>query len=171
MRLFVRGREHVVVHPDHHRDEDDRVVEEVKLDAWNPDLRDAQGHGRAEQVLPQDGLRLKKRVLDVVPELNAERDRPPGQGAALESAAHRPDADEHDQGVGVMQQLRFDQKREPVAENPARFGDRPAEHIDLKSLNEMLGPVRQHDDEKDAKSRSMPFGVELFVKPSRRCRR
>ena len=30
----------VVVHPDHHRDEDDRIVHQVELDAGNPDLAD-----------------------------------------------------------------------------------------------------------------------------------
>ena len=72
-----RRREQVVVHRDHHRDEDDGVVEEVQLDARHPQLHDARRHRAAEEVVADDRLHLQQAVLDVVEELDPERDRPP----------------------------------------------------------------------------------------------
>ena len=62
---------------DHHRDEHDGVVEEVQLDARHPQLDDARRHRPAEQVLSEQVLALQQEVLDVVEELDRERDRPP----------------------------------------------------------------------------------------------
>lgn len=67
--LFTLRREHVEVHAQHHRDEDDRVVKQVQLDAGNPQLHETYWHGRAKQVVSEDGLRLQQRMLDMVPEL------------------------------------------------------------------------------------------------------
>ena len=72
-----RRREHVVIHRDHHRDEDDRVVEEVQLDARHPQLQDARRHRPAEQVLAEQVLPLQQEVLDVMKELDRQRDGPP----------------------------------------------------------------------------------------------
>src|SRR5690606_31605587 len=92
-RCLLRGREHMVIDPDDHRDEDQRVVDEVELHARDEELRDADRDGRVEEVLPDQCLALQKRVLDVVPELDAEGDHPPGAGTAHETRAEHPDAD------------------------------------------------------------------------------
>ena len=62
----------VVVHPQQHGDEDDGVVEEVQLHARDPDLADAHGHGAAEEEVFRRGLVEQERVLEMVPELDAE---------------------------------------------------------------------------------------------------
>src|ERR1041384_474408 len=51
--FFARGRKQVVVHANHHRDEDDRVVEEMKFDAKlrEQQLNKTDRHRRAEPVV------------------------------------------------------------------------------------------------------------------------
>jgi hypothetical protein len=92
---FSLGREHVVVHSYDHRDENYGVVEKVQLDAGNPKLRDAGRNGGPEKIATGDGLPLKKRVLDVVPELYSESDHPPLVRPPLKPFAEAPDAYEH----------------------------------------------------------------------------
>ena len=95
----------MVVHSHDHRDENYGVVEKVQLDAGNPKLRNAGRNWRTEKIAPGDGLPLKKRVLDVAPELDAERDHPPRVCSPLKPFAEAPDADEHHQGVEIVKQL------------------------------------------------------------------
>ena len=56
------------VHRDHHRDEHDRVVDQVQLQPGNHELGKTHGHRRAEKVLSDDHLSLKQRMLDVLHE-------------------------------------------------------------------------------------------------------
>ena len=93
-RLFPGRREQVVVHRDHHRNEDDRVVEEMQLDARHPQLQQAGRHRPAQQVLAENRLPLQQRVLDVMEELNPERQHPPETiDLAGETGAQRPQAE------------------------------------------------------------------------------
>ena len=65
-----------------HRHEHQRIVEEVQLEARDPQLRDARRDRSAEKRRAQDRLRLQQRVLDVMPKLDDERGEPPGPGPA-----------------------------------------------------------------------------------------
>src|SRR4029434_4578983 len=62
--------EHVVVHRNDHRDEDDGVVEQMELDARNPDLHEARRHRPSAQVVARRGLDDEEQVLDVMEELD-----------------------------------------------------------------------------------------------------
>ena len=73
---FRPGREHVVVHRDDHRNENDRVVEQVQLDARNPQLREAGRHGPSCQVIAGRLLEDEQQMLDMMKELNGEGDGP-----------------------------------------------------------------------------------------------
>ena len=95
----------MVVHADHHRNEDDRVVEQMKFHAGNIKLDETHRNRRATKVLPDEDLRLQDRVFYVVPELDAERDHPPFIRQPLESFAERPETDQHNQGISIMKRL------------------------------------------------------------------
>src|SRR5579871_1231902 len=100
--FFTFRRKHVVVHSHHHRDEDDRVIEKVKLDTGDPKLRETGGNRGMKPIMTGDRLVLQNTVLDVMPELNPEGDHPPRIGNTREALAEYPDANEHDQGIAVM---------------------------------------------------------------------
>ena len=70
-------RKHVVVHADNHRNENDRVIEEVKFYTGNIKLDETHRNRRAPKVLADEDLSLQDRVFYVVPELDAEGDHPP----------------------------------------------------------------------------------------------
>ena len=69
--LFIFPREHVVIHPHDHGNENNRVVEEMKLDARNPELHEARRHRAAEEVGAENHLHLQQQVFEMVEELNA----------------------------------------------------------------------------------------------------
>src|SRR5580700_1913376 len=66
------GRKHVIVHANDHGDEDDRVVEEVELDAGKEELQNAARHGLSPEVVMNRRLQDEQEVLDVMPELDHE---------------------------------------------------------------------------------------------------
>src|ERR1051325_2281121 len=78
---------HVVIHRNDHRDEHDGVVEQVQLDAREPDLSDARRDLAAKPEVMGVGLVEQNEMLEVVPELNNERRHPPLEGSTGESAA------------------------------------------------------------------------------------
>src|SRR5690606_5996499 len=100
--LLLGRRKHVVEHRDHHGDRDDRVVEQVKFHPRDHQLRKAQGHRGSEKILSDNGLSLKKRVLDMMPELDPERDHPPCVRPAGESLSQEPESRQHHKRVEVM---------------------------------------------------------------------
>src|SRR5215471_2767146 len=161
--MLLGWRKQMVVHPDYHRDKDDRVVEQVELDAWNPEL-DQTGRNRPpEEVVTGRGLRDQQEVFDVVEELDRERSRPPP--AVLDSGKSRaedPQTREHDERVGVVQHFRLDEPGIIEAEQAARLGDRPPERINLKRLKEVLGPVREHDRHEYTQRELMMTAVQPF---------
>ena len=71
-----------------------------------------------------------------------------------ESFAQHPDTDEHDDGVAVVQGLGFDQPGIPQTKNSIGLRARPSHDINLVSLDQMLAPVRQHDEHETLKARS-----------------
>ena len=136
----------MVVHPDHHWNENNRVVEEVQLDAWQPQLENAGGHGTAEQVMANRRLNDQQQVFDVMPELDAQRDRPPSAILhARESRTEEPQSNQHHERVAVVQHFGFHEPRVVKPEQAQRLRHRPAEHVDLECLKEMLAPVCKHD--------------------------
>lgn len=99
----------MVVHPDHHGDEDDCIVEKVKLDARKIELQDAARYGLAEQVVMKDILPNQQKMFDVVPELDDQCDRPPGACSACKPFQKNPDSDQHYQGIAIVKYLRLNQ--------------------------------------------------------------
>ena len=74
-------------------------------------------------------------MLDVMEELDAQRDRPPSPFLdAGEPLAQDEQPHEHDERVSVVQRLRLDDPGEEVSEDAAGLGHRPPERIDLKGL-------------------------------------
>ena len=53
---FSPGRKHVVVHPDHHRNEDYGVIEEVKFHARKEELQYAERHRLAHEIMVERSL-------------------------------------------------------------------------------------------------------------------
>src|SRR5215470_15016097 len=102
---FGAVRAPVQVHGVHHRHEDDRIVEQVQLYAREEHLGDAGGHGPAEQVMVGLCLNKQQQVLEVMPELDAQRYVPPGPGPAMEAVPEHPEPDQHDNREAVVQPL------------------------------------------------------------------
>src|SRR5207249_10293016 len=94
-RGFWRTREQMVVHADHHRHEDQRVVDEMQLEPRNEQLNDARGLRGAEQRMAGDDLPLQQGVLDVMPELDDQSSNPPASRASDEARQKRPNARQH----------------------------------------------------------------------------
>src|SRR5829696_9547377 len=102
-------------------------------------------------------------MLDVVPELNHERDSPPFARCSGKTFSQRPNPDEHHDRVTVVQHFGAHQPRKEQTEKAARTRPRPAKHVYLISLREMLSPVRQHDDSEKIERAFVPNAIKLFV--------
>src|SRR5271163_1352783 len=89
--LLVRGREHVIVHRDHHGNEDDRVVEEMEFDSREKKLQDATRYRLMPEIVVRCGLPDQQKMLDVMPELDPEGDHPPGMRNSGESFTEDPE--------------------------------------------------------------------------------
>jgi len=129
------GREHVVIHRDHHGDEHDRVVEEMKLDPRKKKLEDAARFRLMPEIVVRHRLPDQQEVLDVMPELDPERDHPPGMRDAGEPFSEYPETDQHDQRVTVVQNLSLDQPRIKQSKQTQRLGTRPPHDVDLIGLD------------------------------------
>jgi archaeosine synthase beta-subunit len=163
---LLGGREQVVVHSDHHRDEHDRIVEEMKLDTRQPQLQHARGHWTAEQVVARGRLNDQQQVLDVMPELDAERHRPPPPiFHAGKPRTEDPQPNQHHQRVGVVQHFGLHQPWVEQPEHAERFRHRPAEHVDLKSLKKMFAPVRKDDDDEGTQGQLVVLTVQTVDHP------
>src|SRR3954453_22029748 len=100
----------------------------------------------------------------MVPELDVQHDAPPLVGGASEPFPQGPDADQHNQGVAIMQYFHLDRPGINHAKHPECLGTWPAHNVDLVGLEEMLSPMTQHNHHENLKGRLVPLGVELFVK-------
>ena len=79
---------------------------------------------------------------------------------ASEPRPQEPRARQHHQRVAVVQRLRLDEPGKEVTQRAARFGHGPAERVDLERLQQVLGPVRQHDDHEHPQGGFMPLGIQ-----------
>src|SRR4051812_1433900 len=120
-----------------------------------------------EVVMSDDHLAEEKGMLNVVPELDAERDGPPLAPLADEALAQRPQTDQHHQRVAVVQRFRADQPRIKKAEDAARLGPRPVQHVNLPGLDQVLRPVPQDDNHEKLESTFVPAAVQLVGKGER----
>jgi hypothetical protein len=87
---FSLGWKHVVVHPDHHWDEDDGVIEEVKFYAREEELQNTEWHRLAHEVMVECRLADQEQMLDVVPELDHESYGPPFAAESGKPFAQHP---------------------------------------------------------------------------------
>src|SRR5437868_13528963 len=87
-------RIYVIVHRDYHRNENDGVIEQMKLDAREPDLSNARRNLSAEPEVMSVGLVELDEMLEVVPDLNPERHHPPLVRSSGESATPHTTADQ-----------------------------------------------------------------------------
>src|SRR6185295_6243095 len=108
-------------------------------------------------------LPLQDRMLDVMPELDHERDRPPLPRRSGKTLSQRPNPDEHHDRVTIMQHFRTHEPRKEQTENAAGARPRPTEHINLVSLGEVLSPVREDDECKHVQRAFVPDAVQLFI--------
>src|SRR5438477_12489088 len=106
-RRLARRRIHVIVHRHHHRNEYDRVVEQMQLDSWNPDLADTRRDFAAEPEVMRLRLIEQNEMLEVVPELNPESDHPPRMRPPGKSFPQNPETNHHYQRKAVMEHFRF----------------------------------------------------------------
>ena len=80
------------------------------------------GTGRPTEVITSGGLNDEEQVLDVVEELDRERDRPPPAIAdAGKAAAERPQPDQHHDGIAVVESFGLDDPGKEVADESPRF--------------------------------------------------
>src|SRR5579862_3529601 len=116
------------------------------------------------------GLRNQKQMLEVVPELDDECNRPPFASSAGKSLPQNPNANQHHQGIAIVQYFGLDEPRIPEAKYPVGFWPGPPHHVNLIGLDQMLAPVRQYNDHKYLQRSLMPHRVQ-FVIETRGCRR
>ena len=152
----------VIVHGYHHRDEYKRIVNEMQLDTRDPDLADARRHRAAEPVLMRLRLVKENEVLEVMPELNPERDHPPFVRSARKTLSQNPEPDEHHEGETVVQRLCLHEPRIVHAENSHRHLAGPVHHEELVRLDDVLEPVKKHDRQKNLKRHFVPARVQVL---------
>ena len=81
-------------------------------------------------------------------------------------------ASQHHQRVAVVEDLGRDERGEDQADHAARLRHRPAEHVDLEGLEEVLQPVPEHDHHERAHGDLVPVAVDAFhERPGRADRR
>src|SRR5687767_1718523 len=107
-------------------------------------------------------------MLNVVEELNGQRDRPPTPVVPpCEPWTQQPESHEHDQRVYIVQDFRGDQPGEEVTEEAAGVGHGPTEAVNLKRLQQMLCPMGENDHCKGSKGKLVMRSVEPFYKTER----
>src|SRR5580698_7729524 len=141
--VFGRGK-HVVIHGDNHGDEHDGVIEEMQLNPRKYELQDTARNRLAPKVVVKHGLPEQEQVFDVMPELDHKRNSPPRAARPRKALAKHPQTNKHDNGITVVEALRFDQPWIPEPKNAVGLWPRPAQHPDLISLRQVLAPVNEH---------------------------
>src|SRR3984885_1338312 len=127
-------------------------------------LQDTAGHRLTPEVVVGGRLIDEQKMLDVMPELDHERHRPPGSSSSCKAFAQYPYPDEHHHGVAIVQRLRLDEPRIPQTDQAIGLRSRPSHDINLVSLEQMLSPMRQDNKQEDLQRALVPLGIELLVK-------
>ena len=99
----------------------------------------------------------------MLPELDDEGYRPPFLRQSGKASAKGPQANGHHNGIPIVHPLRADEPRIPEADNAGGLGARPMHEVDLISLDQMLGPVRENDGHKDLQRALVPNRIQLVV--------
>src|SRR5579864_9530419 len=162
--LLTLRRKHVVVHSDDHWNKHNRVVKKVEFNPRKNQLQDAARHRLTPEIVVKRGLPDQQEMLDVVPELNPKCHHPPGMGDAGKALPEYPKADQHDQGIAIVQSLCLDQPGIKQPKQSQGLWPRPVHHVDLIGLDQMFSPMRQHNYHEDLQRTLMPTRVELFGK-------
>src|SRR5687767_2006558 len=136
----------------------------MQLDPRNPDLADAGGYAASEPELLRLRLIEENEMLEMVPELNPERDHPPCVRGARESLSHHPQADQHHESESVVEHFRFHEPRIVHAQKAHRHRPSPVHHKELVRLYDVLEPVEQHDRQEALQCGLVPARVETFEK-------
>ena len=151
----------MVVHTDHHRNEHDCVVEEVDLYARlrQQHLQETNRHWRAEPIVLCNSLPLQDRMLYVMPKLDDQSDCPPFKGGPGKAFPERPKTNQHHDGIPVMHDLGTNEPGKEQTKKTSGIGPGPAEHINLISLRQMLGPVGQHYEHEKIQCAFVPNAI------------
>src|SRR6185437_481947 len=161
---FTLWREHVIVHADHHGNENDRVIEKMQFYTGKEQLQHAARHRFMPEVVVGRGLVNEQKVLNVMPELDYQRDRPPSERSSGKTLPKHPNPDQHDQSVAIMQGFCLNKPWPNQSKQSQCLWTRPVHDPDLIGLNQMLHPVSKHDDHEDLQRPLMPGGIQLLVK-------
>src|SRR5882672_8260579 len=94
--LLRLGWKHVVVHPDDHGNEYDRVVKKMQFHSRENQLQKAAWNRLAPEIVMECGLPDQQEMLDVMPELDRQGCRPPRPRSPGESFAEHPKPYQHD---------------------------------------------------------------------------
>src|SRR6202041_867773 len=136
----------------------------MEFDPREDQLKHAARHRLTPKIVMKSRLPDKQKVLNVMPELDPERHHPPSVRNSGKSLAEHPKADEHHQGIAVVQGLRLDQPRIPQTNQAQSLRARPSHNINLVSLDQVLGPMGEHNKHKDLQPTLMPTSIEFLVK-------
>src|ERR1700722_4606974 len=140
---------HVVIHADDHRDKHDRVIKKMEFNPREEQLKYAARYRFTPKIVMDSRLPDKQKMFDMMPELYPERDHPPRIGNSREALPQHPNADQHHQGIAIMQRFCLDQPGIPQAEQAQSPRARPSHNINLVSLDKVLGPMSEHNKHKN----------------------
>ncbi len=159
--VAVRGRwAHVQVHRHDHGDENECVVEKVKLHSRDNQLRNACGDVASEEVGAGRGLPNQQKVLEMVPHLNGEGGVPPSPRLADKARTQQEEPDKHDDRIRVVKELRCDEPRKRQTEKAPGFRALPPENKHLHGLGDVLNPVGHDDGEEAPQGNTVIAGIE-----------
>jgi len=125
----------MVVHGNDHWNKYDAVIKEVKFYTRKEELQDAEWYRLVCEIVMERSLSDQKQMLNVVPELDDESDRPPCAATSGKAFAKHPKADQHDQRITVVQCLGLDEPGIPESENAIGFRARPSHDPNLVCLH------------------------------------
>src|SRR5689334_12603766 len=87
---------------------------------------------------------LQHCMLDVMPELDHQSDGPPFTRRSGESSPECPKTDQHHDRIAVVHDLGTHEPWIKQSQKTASLRPRPTQYINLISLGQVLGPMRQH---------------------------
>ena len=106
---FTFQWEHVVVHANHHGNEDHRIIEEMEFHPREHKLQNACRHRGVKKIVMDSRLSNQQGMFNVMPELDIQSNRPPLERSTCESFAQRPNPDQHDDRETIVKGFCLDQ--------------------------------------------------------------